>query len=144
MFEMVLTCTEFCSCKVSVIWNHNSGVFFNVFSPNTGLFCLCLHVLIVFQVGFSHRVLCKSTALSGDEANWRLSRLPLLFSQIPPWQCRCRARPCFPWTSGWESGGCALVRTRRSSPLCTRLYSSRRSPLSPAPSPNSNYTSTSG
>lgn len=67
-----------------------------------------------------------------------------LFSQNR-WQCRCRAPRCFPWTSGWESGGCVPVRTRRSSPRCTRRYSSPRSPLSPAPlSLNNSFTSTSG
>lgn len=58
--------------------NHNSG---HMFSPNTGSFSLCFHVLIVVQVGFPLRVLCKSTDLSGDEANWRLSPLP---SPHPP------------------------------------------------------------
>lgn len=123
-------------------------IFFGMFSPNTGSLSFCLHALIVFQVGFPTQSCVNRLLLVGMkqiDASVLSLPSPISFPQIPLWQCRRRARLCFPWTSGWESGECALVRTRRSSPHCTRLYSSRRSPLSPAPpSPSNNCTSTSG
>lgn len=85
------------------------------------------HVVLFFR-WFSHRTFFLS-----------------LFSlQVLHRQRWCPAQLCFPWTSGWESGGCALVPTRRSSPRCTHLCSSHPSPRNPTPlSPSSSSISTS-
>lgn len=59
---MVLTlCFEFWNCKASVIWNHNSGVL------QTLVHFASVYCAYCFSGRVSHGVLCKPTALSGDE-----------------------------------------------------------------------------
>ncbi len=62
---------EFCNCKV----NYNSDF---VFSTNTGSFCLCLHVLIVFRWGFpSEYCVNQLFSVGMKKINAALLSLPL-------------------------------------------------------------------